>query len=101
MTVGGAGFAEPITPTQLEQLALYLEEDGFSVRRKVADQGSGKSPNYVINAVRGDQSYLYFLNPAESDRAISSETDSLCYADLGLSELDCLNYVSSFLSEES
>lgn len=96
---GSAQFAQPLTDQHIEDLAVYLEEQGFTVLRRRSLPGS--PPSYAVNAVRDETSYLYSFRPLGDRQSITSGVDILCAEDVELAGNDCTNCIDSFLTEPS
>lgn len=99
---GVAQFLDPITPADIEAIAQYLEDDGFTVQRSV-DQPDDPAftPTYSVVAVNGPESYSYSFTPGADIRLIPTRVDFHCPIDVAAETLlDCENCVESFVTTE-
>ena len=93
---GGATFVEPVSVTELEELAQHFENDGFSVRRTEGRLESTALVTVGIDAIRGDQSYSFGINLFENDRFLRSRVDNVCIRDFERDECDyCVDQFST------
>ena len=86
----------------MEELAQYLEDDGFTVQRSVdRPDDPAFSPTYSVVAVNGPESYSYSFTSGADIRLIRTRVDFHCPIDVAAETLlDCENCVEGFLETE-
>jgi len=94
-------FAQPLRVEDLEQLALHLEDQEFTVVRSRETFEQITESVFGVTAVNNAVSYGYTFSELENDQQIRSSVNTRCIDQLTALTADCRSCVDSFVDPES